>query len=348
MTSNKTFLLAAGGTGGHVFPAVATAEELQKRGHRVFFATDKRGEKYLTGRGFEYKIISSASPTGALRKRFKALFQLLFGMVQSGIYIGKIRPNVVVGFGGYPSFPPLLAAKINLLKSVLHEQNSVLGKANRFLAKYASLTAISFSETINAKNAKLVGNPVRDEVKEIPYPPIDGKINVLITGGSQGASLFSKVLPDILTEFADRVNVVHQVRKEDIEEVRGKYYRAGMKFEAKSFFDDMPEQLASAHLVICRSGASTIFELAKVGRPAIFVPLATSAENHQHYNAKAAADIGGGWIIPEKNFNKTAVSAMLLELLQHPQKMVDAANNIKKLNSLNAAAELADLIELLA
>jgi len=342
----SNILLAAGGTGGHVFPAVATAQELTKRGYKVYFATDKRGEKYLKNIGFEYRVISSASPGGNVFKRGTALLKLLWGMMQSNFYFAKIKPKLVIGFGGYPSFPPMIAARFNFIKTILHEQNSHLGKANRFLSRHATVTAISFPKTQAAPStAKLVGNPVRAEIVETPYPAFGGKINLLVTGGSQGAKLFSDSLPGALAGFADKITITQQVREEDIDKVREIYSKAGVEFELKSFFDDMPKRLSFAHLVICRAGASTIFELARSGRPAVFVPLAVSAGNHQFYNANAVVESGGGWIIEEKDFNAENLNRILAGLLSNPARLAEAAEKVKQFSHTDAAAELADLAE---
>ncbi len=341
-TPFKTILLAAGGTGGHVFPAIATAEELRSRGYRVFFATDRRGEKYLNGKGFEYRIVSSASPNP---KRPASLIKLGTGILQSVALLFKTKPVCVIGFGGYPSFPPLITARIFRIKTILHEQNSVLGKANRTLAKFANIVAVSFPTTLNAKNAIVVGNPVRSEITDFPLPEFEGKINILITGGSQGARIFSFVLPEALAKFAGKIKVVQQVGEAEIEQVRTKYETAGIECELNSFFDDMPKYLSETHLLICRSGASTIFELALAGRPAIFIPLAIAAEDHQRINAESIASKGGGWVIPERDFTAPALAAILEDLINNPDKIKEAAFNIRKFAQPEAAAHLADLVE---
>jgi UDP-N-acetylglucosamine--N-acetylmuramyl-(pentapeptide) pyrophosphoryl-undecaprenol N-acetylglucosamine transferase len=333
----NNILIAAGGTGGHVFPAIATAQELSKRGAKVMFATDSRGEKYLKNSGFEYKIISSASPNP---KKPMSLVKLLVGTFQSVALIIKFHPKAVIGFGGYPSFPPLFAARLLFKKTVLHEQNSVLGKANRLLAKLSSKVAVSF---LNMKG-EYVGNPVRSEIHEFPMPPLNGKIHLLVTGGSQGAKLFADVIPDVIVEFKDKISITHQVTEKELPTVRAKYQAIGVEHEVKTFFDDMPARLANCHLLIARSGASTIFELATAGRPAIFVPLAIAADDHQRINAQNVLASGGGWMILEKNFNKDSLKSVIHQLIENPEKIILASAKIKEFAKPDAAQKLADLV----
>ena len=331
MAQNKKIILAAGGTGGHVFPAIATAEELNKLGFETEIFTDTRGVKYIKTQKF--RVIKSASPNG-----IKAVFKLTIGFLQSLYQLIKNRPYAVVGFGGYPSFPPLFAARLLFIKTVLHEQNSIQGKANRILAKVANISASSFPNT----GGIYIGNPVRADIKTTPYPVITSKINLLVTGGSQGAKLFAQVVPKALQKFADEVKVTHQVPENLIEVVKADYAALGIEHEVKSFFDDMPTQLANAHLLIARSGASTVAELAIAGRPAIFVPLAIAADDHQRINAASVVEQNGGWLILEKDFTPESLAALLTELI--PNKLLPAAENIRKLAKPNAAKDLAELI----
>lgn len=328
---NKKIVLAAGGTGGHVFPAIATADELTKLGCEIEFWTDKRGLKYLNGK--DIKLIQSASPSG-----ISQIFKLGIGFLQSLFYLIKNRPYAVVGFGGYPSFPPLVAARILFIRTVLHEANSIAGKANRILAKLANVTACSFEST----GGVYVGNPVRGDIKPTPYPPIQGKINLLVTGGSQGAKLFAQVVPKSLLKFRDEIIVTHQVPENLLEQVRHEYESLSIQAEVKSFFDNMPQLLANAHLLIARSGASTVAELEIAGRPAIFVPLAIAADDHQTKNAENIVAANGGWMIAEKDFTPERLETLLTEII--PTKLAYAAQNIQKLAKPNAAKELAELI----
>lgn len=329
--NSKKIILAAGGTGGHVFPAIATAEELNRLGYETEILTDKRGEKYIKTQS--YKVISSASPNG-----IKAILKLELGFIQALIHLLKNRPSAVVGFGGYPSFPPLFAAKFLFIKTILHEQNSIQGKANRILAKMANVTASSFPTT----GGQYVGNPVRADIKPTPYPVITNKVHLLVTGGSQGAKRFAEVVPKALLKFSDEVKVTHQVPENLVETVKQEYAAANIEAEVKSFFDDMPKRLEEAHLLIARSGASTVAELAIAGRPAIFVPLAIAADDHQRINAEKVVEAGGGWMILEKEFTPDSLASLLTDIM--PNKLAAAAINVKSLAKPNAAKELANLV----
>ena len=341
----KNIILAAGGTGGHVFTAIAIAEELQKRGYNILFSTDKRGEKYLKDKSFTYKIITSGSPGGGIFTKLAVLAKLSTGVLQSFIYLAPKRPKLVIGFGGYPTFPPLIAARLLGIKTILHEQNSVLGKVNRVLAKSAAAVATAFPETKFATNPIYTGQPVRNAITSSPYPATTDKIHILITGGSQGAKLFADILPEALCQFADKISVVHQVPDNKIAQVKKQYQACGIEFVIQSFFNDMQERLSAAHLLIARAGSATVFELATTGRPAIFVPLKIAADNHQFHNTEAICKSGGSWMIEEKDFNVTRVSAIIAQILADPQKLTLAAENIKKFAKPNAASELADLAE---
>jgi UDP-N-acetylglucosamine--N-acetylmuramyl-(pentapeptide) pyrophosphoryl-undecaprenol N-acetylglucosamine transferase len=316
--AQSKIVLAAGGTGGHVFPAVAVATELEKMGYTTEFFTDVRGEKYLKNQ--KYKIINSASPNS-----FKALGKLVLGFFESLAELAFDRPKVVVGFGGYPSFPPLLAAKVLFIKTVLHEQNAVQGLANRVLAKVATKVANT-------------GNPVRPDIKFTPYPAKSDKLNILITGGSQGAKLFADIIPKALSHFAGKLNIVHQAAPDVAEE----YKKLGIDAVVQPFFDDMPKRLEWAHLVICRAGASTIAEAAVSGRPAIFIPLKIAADDHQRKNAESVVAHGGGSLILEDNFNAKTLASLLEDLTY--EKLQAAAEQIAKLAKPRAAKDLADLI----
>lgn len=331
MEQGKRIVLAAGGTGGHVFPAVATAEELNRRGFETEIFTDKRGVKYIKTQ--KYRVINSASPNGLM-----ALVKLKIGFFQSFFEFIKDRPTAVVGFGGYPSFPPLFAARLLFIRTILHEANSIQGKANRILAKIATANASSFPST----GGHYVGNPVRSDIQPMPYPTIVNKVHLLVTGGSQGARRFAEVVPKALLKFADEIKVTHQVPENLVEVVKQEYAAGNIEHEVRSFFDDMPKRLSEAHLLIARSGASTVAELAIAGRPAIFVPLAIAADDHQRINAEDVIKEGGGWMILEKDFTPDSLAALLTEII--PTKLLPAAENIRRLAKPNAAKELADLV----
>ncbi|NLH80525.1 MAG: UDP-N-acetylglucosamine--N-acetylmuramyl-(pentapeptide) pyrophosphoryl-undecaprenol N-acetylglucosamine transferase, partial [Phyllobacteriaceae bacterium] len=291
-----TILLAAGGTGGHLFPAESLAAELGRRGHVVELATDERADKY--GREFPARAIDIVSSATFKRRDPLSLaltvFRLGRGLMQAWRLIGRIRPRVVVGFGGYPTFPPLLAAQLRGVPTVLHEQNAVMGRANRALAARVTKIALSFPAVslVGEFAAKAVetGNPVRDMVisaARVPYEPSvgEGEFRLLVFGGSQGARFFSEILPAaveaLAPELKARLTVVQQARPEDLSAVRMGFERVGVRAEVEPFFIDLPARIAASHLVVCRSGASSVTELAVIGRPSILVPLPGALDQDQ-------------------------------------------------------------------
>lgn len=361
MSENKRkIVLAAGGTGGHIFPAEALSGILAERGYEPILITDKRFKDYSGSLGqFKYHIINSATMKAGIANKFISLWQLAKGFAQSIILLMQVRPVAVVGFGGYPSFPTVYAATFLRIKTVIHEQNSLLGKANYLLAPKMNAIATSFPEVrgISEKDAPkvtLTGNPVRAAVKairDLPYPEVkeEGMVKILVTGGSQGARIFSKVVPEALKslspEIIKRIRIDQQCRPEDIENVRAIYQELGISADLATFFTDIPARLAAAHLVICRAGASTLAELAVAGRPAIMVPYALAADNHQMVNANAIEDAGGGWVIPEDSFNASTLAGKLDSLMKIPASLIEAANNIKRAGKTDADKALADVVE---
>lgn len=342
MKQNR-ILLSAGGTGGHVFPALATAYELAELDSEVVFTTDIRGQKYLENKSFPFKITNSASPSGGWKQKITFAFKTAIGVFQALNLIRKFKPHAVVGFGGYPSFPTILATRILGKKIIIHEQNSVLGKTNLFLMKYADIVATSFEETKYIVNADCVGNPVRAEISAHPYPENTAVLNILITGGSQGAKYFSEIFPDVF-DGIENIFVTQQAKEEDVEEIENKYQQMSIGAEVKPFFDDIEKKIAQAHLVICRSGSSTIAEIAVIGRPAIFIPLPSSADNHQVINAEKLVKTGGAWIVQEKDLDKESFNNLLKEILGDYEKLNQAAKNIVQFAKPDAAKNLAKLI----
>jgi UDP-N-acetylglucosamine--N-acetylmuramyl-(pentapeptide) pyrophosphoryl-undecaprenol N-acetylglucosamine transferase len=267
----------------------------------------------------------------------------------------KNRPDAVVGFGGYPSIPPVLAAQILGIPTILHEQNAILGRANRFLAKKAKKIAISFPNTLFCpKGAIFTGNPVREKFKQIHYldfPKIsnNSSINLLIIGGSQGAGIFSTTIPKAIKKLPDamqrRINIFQQCRSEFLEDAKGAYAETNVaSVTLKPFFDDIEHVLQNTHLVISRSGASTIAELTIARRPAIFVPLSISLDGDQMANAKFLTENGCAWIIEQKNFNSKSLSIQLINLINNPKKISHASENMKKLYQPDADINLANLV----
>jgi UDP-N-acetylglucosamine--N-acetylmuramyl-(pentapeptide) pyrophosphoryl-undecaprenol N-acetylglucosamine transferase len=361
MTEKKSIMLAAGGTGGHLFPAFALAEELQRRSYVVDLATDMRGDRY--GTGFPARTVHRI-PSATLKGRSplaiaRTLSQLARGTFAARRIMKDVSPAVVVGFGGYPTFPPLVAAKLARIPTILHEQNAVLGRANRMLAKRVERIATSFPATkflddAWAAKTHFVGNPVRDMViaasAQAFAPPTAGEpFKVAVFGGSQGARVFSDLVPEALsnlpTELKSRLSVVQQARHEDVERVKSAYQLAGIKADIAHFFADLPDIIAASHLVVARAGASTVAELTVIGRPAILVPLPGSLDNDQLQNATQLAESGAGWCIEQKDLSPARLTQEIASLIGAPQRLVSAAQAARGLARPDAVSNLADLVE---
>lgn len=359
--SAPLFLLAAGGTGGHVFPAEALGAELLRRGFRVMLATDARGAALgLHTDGIHMKVLPSAAMLGKSRlARLKGAAVLAWGCFKAWKLIGREKPVAVVGFGGYPSVPPLLAGRLRGLPLVVHEQNSVLGRSNRLVARRVVSIATSFPQTRGVPDAVQgktvwVGNPVRAAVAEVGaalYTPPDdqgGPIRLLVTGGSQGALVFADVVPAALADLPEdiraRLVVWQQARSEQIPDVRAIYAAAGIQAEVLPFFSDMDQRLASAHLCIGRAGASTVAELAAAGRPALLVPLPNSADDHQAINARYLEEAGAAWVMTQGEFQPPALGRRLYNLFRDGERLAAAAASARRLARVDAARRLADLV----
>ena len=353
-------VLSTGGTGGHIFPAQALAEALLARGYRLKLITDRRGDAYngplerinrhaiqaagISGRGFAAKI--------------GALARLATGYFQARKLLRDLNPDVVVGFGGYATVPTLLAASHLGIKTAIHEQNAVLGRANRVLARRATRIATAFKTTTflrNADRAKSVwtGNPVRPEivaVRDAPLPTLgaDSPIELLVIGGSQGASIFSKVVPAAIAALPDdqrsRVRVTQQCRKEDLAQVREDYAKAQIEADLSPFFDDIPQRLAAAHMLICRAGASTMAELTTAGRPAILVPYPHAIDDHQTANAARLCDAGGAWMMPDRDFTPMLLTGRLSSLFSMDTTLPMASRCAAQIGMPEATERLADVV----
>jgi UDP-N-acetylglucosamine--N-acetylmuramyl-(pentapeptide) pyrophosphoryl-undecaprenol N-acetylglucosamine transferase len=356
----KIAVVAAGGTGGHMFPAQALAEELIRRGWRILLATDERGALYADKFPADIRISLSAATakSGDPVGMAKAGLAVLRGTLQARGLFKRMDPAVVVGFGGYPSLPSLLAAISQGRPTVIHEQNAVLGRVNRFLAPHVREVACAFptlemaSPKVKAR-AIVVGNPVRPEVRalyDLPYEPptADGKICLLITGGSQGARLLSELTPEAILRLPEdlrgRLEVQQQTRKESMDIARRIYADALVKAEVAPFFRDMAGRLGAAHLVIGRAGASTVCELAVAGRPSLLVPLKIAADNHQQYNAKLLSDADAAAVAPEDELTVDSLSAALKALLRDPAWLENMAKGARSVARPDAAEKLADLV----
>lgn len=352
-------VLAAGGTGGHLFPALSLATELRKRDVRVTVLTDSRGMNWREEFDqIELLEIRSETPyrRGILGKVFAGM-TILRSVMSTILLLGRLRATVVVGFGGYPSFPPLLAAVLRGVRSCIHEQNGVMGRANKALAKRVDRIAVTIPnpkgmpESARTKQIT-TGNPVRSEVLEAArrryIAPGDGTVRLLVFGGSQGATVFSEVVPKSLGLLQDdlrqRIRITQQCRSEDIDSVREQYQNAGIEAELASFFHDLPEQMAESHLIVSRSGASTVCELMVLGRPAIMVPLPQALDDDQGENARFLVEAGGGWLLRQQECTPERLSAMLTDLLNDTDALSNAAEVARSLGQPDAAVKLADLV----
>lgn len=356
----SVFVLMAGGTGGHLFPAMALAQELRRRGHDIHLMTDHRVAAY--GDQFparETHVIPSATPSVRNPIKFAgAAFTILRGVAIARGQLSKIKPQAVVGFGGYPIFPSFLAASTMGIPGILHEQNAVMGRANRALAGHASAIALSFGTTKHAEplaaKSTVTGNPVRDRVRAVadtPYPVLDDSspIRLVVFGGSQGARVFSEFVPPAIAQLPDairhRLRVVQQCRPEDLDSVTEAYRAAHVNVDLQPFFTDLPERMAAAHLVIGRSGASTIAELTVLGRPAILVPLPGALDADQKNNALVMEAAGGGWIMEQATISPPSLATRLTSLFGDPATLTAAAAAAKSLGQPFAVERLADLVE---
>ena len=354
------FVLAAGGTGGHMVPAHALAAELAARGHGVLVITDARGAKIP---GLFEKIAVHELPAGRLGSGpiswIKAAFAVLAGRREAIRLYRDHPPQAVVGFGGYPAFPALLAARALDIPTVLHEQNAVLGRVNRLLAGGATAIGTAYPEIERLKPGHsdrlvLVGNPVRAEIArigEMPFPPFDevAPLKILVTGGSQGATILGKVVPSGLgmlePSLRRRLQVVQQCRPDDIEEIRARYAELGIPAELMTYILDMPDKLADAHLVIGRAGASTIAELTAAGRPAILIPFGAATDDHQTANAREMTKAGGARTIPQGEFTPETLARQIEAIAGDPLALSNAAARSLSVGRPHAARDLADLVE---
>lgn len=352
----KKIIITTGGTGGHIFPAEAIAKGLLEAKYQVIFITDKRGASFRKLTQIPTKIISATSVTGrGLLGKIGALFVLWRGLVQSCLYLMQEKPDMVIGVGGYASLPAVLAAQFLRIPTMVHEQNAVLGRANRLLAPRVKMIATAFRDTKQVPpgiSTFWVGQPVRDKVLEKYHTPyrVENPFHLLITGGSQGARFLSRMVPEALLQLPDEIKanlqITQQARAEDVDELQKKYQNVGFyATTVQPFFEDIPTLLAHAHLVICRSGSSTLAELAIVGRPGIFIPLPTSADNHQFENARQFMEAGAGWLVAEKDFDAEKLTTRLMALIQNKVELEMAAQACLKLAHPDVAQKMVALVD---
>ncbi len=354
-------LLVAGGTGGHLFPALALREVLTRRGWTAHVATDPRVGELVEGvpHAELHRIPSASFALGSPLGMLRSAATLAQGIRHSRKLLKRVRPAIVVGFGGYPTVPPAVAARLAKIPIVVHEQNAVVGRANRLLLRLGAMLASGFKDPRSAKRAVraiYVGNPVRKAIVEAvrPYerPTPHEPLRLLVFGGSQGAHVFSKLIPAAIGLFPDesrwRVAIVQQVRPEDMHATREAFLRIGVEAEIQPFFSDMGERLANAHLVICRAGASTVAELAVIGRPAILVPYPHALDHDQRENARVLDEVGAAWLVPEEELTPTMLARRLGDLLEDPEDLVIAAEAARAEGRVDAAERLADVVEAVA
>jgi UDP-N-acetylglucosamine--N-acetylmuramyl-(pentapeptide) pyrophosphoryl-undecaprenol N-acetylglucosamine transferase len=358
--NGKHFVVAAGGTGGHMMPAHALATELMARGHHVALITDERGSKIP---GLFQDVPTHIMPAGRITKN-----PLSWPRGAKAIWAGRgmalrlfdtFKPEAVIGFGGYPAFPAIIAAHSAGIKTAVHEQNAVLGRVNRLVAKRVTAIALSYPEVdrlADRYRAKswLIGNPVRGEVqalREQPFPMLDEDsiFRVLVIGGSQGATVLSDVVPGGLAmlpiSLRRRLQVTQQCRAEDIENVRARYAELGIPADLATYMADLPEKLGWAHLVIARAGASTIAELTCAGRPAILIPLPSATDDHQSANVREMVDSGGARAIAQSAFTAKELAKQMQKLGLDPEALTNAAGRARSCGRPDATRHLADLVE---
>ncbi len=359
MIISRHYVLAAGGTGGHMMPAYALGQELIDRGHHVALVTDGRGAK-IPGKPEKMDMhILPAGRMGGIRGSLAALRAIWKGRAMASQLYNSYEPMAVIGFGGYPALPSLLAAFKHNIATVIHEQNAVLGRVNRLTARKVSAIATAYPDVQRLKSkyahkTHLVGNPVREEILKIrdeAYPSLseDGIFRVLVTGGSQGANILSNIVPDGMAmlpiSLRSRLQVIQQCRAEDIEEVRAKYAHNDIPAELATYMPDLPDKLKLAHLVIGRAGASTIAELSAAGRPAILIPLPSAMDDHQSHNVSEMVGAGGARSINQTAFNAKELAKQIQKMALKPGSLENAADRAKSCGRPDAVIDLADLVE---
>ena len=345
----KILMLVAGGTGGHIYPSLSLIKKMKS--YNFIIITDHRGkeyyEKYFDNKNLNFRIFIHKVTSPSNKKiifKIISLFQILLSLVKSFLIIMFEKPSVVIGFGGYPSVAPILAAKICNVPSIIHEQNAIIGRANKLLSKISNKIALSFVDTKNIKNANNIifnGNPVRQEFEEIGYTDYVKSITnkpftILIFGGSLGASYFSRQLTSIICslpeEIKKQIKIIQQTRKEELETVRNKYSMHKIEAEVSVFFQNIQNKFKLANLIITRSGGSTVAEILASCRPAIFVPLPSSFDNHQFENAKFFETNKCGWVFDQINNSKSDFQKLIKNIIKNPKKLIEVNLKIRKLS----------------
>jgi UDP-N-acetylglucosamine--N-acetylmuramyl-(pentapeptide) pyrophosphoryl-undecaprenol N-acetylglucosamine transferase len=358
-----TFVLSAGGTGGHLFPAQALGAELVRRGAKIVVMTDKRGANYakaFPGAAIE-TVPSAAFSDRSVLGLLAAPFEILAGIVSALFKLRRARPGAVIGFGGYPSLPVMLAATFAGWPTAILEQNAVTGRANRAVMNRVRVMAAAFPiarfAPKDASKVVLTGNPLRPEVIALngaayETPTADGPLHLLVFGGSQGARALSEMVPAAVALLPDafraRLDIVQQCRPEDLDGVRAAYAKTGVKAELAAFYNDLPQRMARAHLVVARSGAGTVSELMAIGRPAILVPLPHALDDNQTPNGEILSKADAGWCVAQAALTPEKLAGMLKLAFSDPDGLARRAANAHKLARVDAVSRLADVAEQLA
>ena len=356
--AGQMVVLAAGGTGGHVFPAEALAQQLLTQGHRLVLVTDDRGTGYTGTLGLidTHYVAAQGIAGKGLTGMLKGVIALGAGVLQARKLLSRLSPAVVVGFGGYASAPTMFAATQLDLPTVIHEQNAIFGRANQLLARRVNRVCTSFDlakPVRGVTNIIRTGMPVRPAVAALaasPYiqPDAEGPFRILVIGGSQGATVFSDVIPEAMAllpaSLRGRLEISQQCRAEDLDRTHDAYAKAGVHVQLRHFFDNVPDLLAKAHLLIARSGASTIAETCVIGRPSLLVPYPHAADNHQTFNARALATAGGAWMLHQPQFTPAALAALLKQFAAAPTALAEAAAAAASFCVPDAAARLAGVV----
>ncbi len=360
MSGPRRLVIAAGGTGGHMFPAQSLAEEMLSRGWDVTLSTDARGARYAGGFPPEVpvrRVVSATPARGGILGKVLAPFRIAWGVTTAILSFVVKRPSAVAGFGGYPSIPALAAAWVLRIPRLIHEQNGVLGRVNQVFAGHVDKVACGTWPTVLPERVigTHTGNPVRAAVLEkarSPYPASDGPLRIVAFGGSQGARVISDTVPQAVQRLPEnlrtRLKVWHQARPEDEERVRAMYEKAGVEVDIQPFFADMPELMANAHLVISRSGASSVADLSIIGRPAILIPLAAAIRDEQTANARGLVDANAAVLIPESKLDPAGLSEHMMLILSTPDVGKRMSESALTQGAPHAAGSLADLVEQLA
>ncbi|RED14220.1 undecaprenyldiphospho-muramoylpentapeptide beta-N-acetylglucosaminyltransferase [Pontivivens insulae] len=357
-STTPRLIIAAGGTGGHMFPAQALAEEMLRRGWRVDLSTDQRGARYSDGfpDAVNRRIVRASTPArGGVVGKLGAPFLIAGGVWDALGDMRRDRPAAVAGFGGYPAFPAMAAAQLCRVPCIIHEQNGVLGRVNKLFAKRVAAVACSVwpTELPVGTNAVHIGNPVREAVKDLAEAPYQigpgDPLNLVVIGGSQGAAVLSRVVPDALSRLPgalrERLSVTHQARAEDAEHVRAAYAEAEIAAEISPFFADVPARLAAAQLVISRSGASSVADISVIGRPSILIPYPHATADHQAANARGLVEAGAAVMVREHEADADRIMAEVQTILDRPNQARTMAEAAASISRPGAQTALADLIE---